>query len=64
MWTIVFVTQNHDAALKVKDALEKIGILTKIKPTDRNCEHKDCFEVLVPYAEVNEALDVIIDMEV
>lgn len=63
MWTVVYVTQNKKAALAIKAALEKLGMLVKIKPTDRSSADQNCFEVLVPYAEVSEALNVIIDMD-
>ena len=56
MWTEIFVTQEIDTAKKLYDELKKIGIMARIK------SGKESYKILVPYAEVNESLNLIIDL--
>ena len=61
MWTSVYMTQNIDTARAVRKRMEDSEILVmlrSIKLEDRAGE--DCFEILVPSAELKEALDIII----
>ena len=61
MWTSVYMTQNLDTAREMRKKMENSKILVmlrSIKLEDRAGE--DCFEILVPSAEVSEALDIII----
>lgn len=62
MWTTVYMTQDIAIAKAMREKIEdnKILVMLKtIKLEDRAGE--DCFEILVPSAELNEALDIIID---
>ena len=61
MWTTVYMTQNIDTAREMRKKMENCKILVmlrSIKLEDRAGE--DCFEILVPSAELKEALDIII----
>ncbi len=61
MWTSVYMTQNIDTARAMRRKMENSEILVmmrSIKIEDRVGE--DCFEILVPNAELKEALDIII----
>ena len=61
MWTSVYMTQNIETAKEVRLKIEAHSIsvmLHKIAGTDGNA---DCYELLVPFAELSEALDIIID---
>lgn len=61
MWTSVYMTQNIDTARAMRKRIENSDILVmmrSIKLEDRVGE--DCFELLIPGAEIKEALDIII----
>lgn len=61
MWTTVYMTQSLDTARAMRERIENnniIVMLRSIKPEDRAGE--DCFEILVPGAELKDALDIII----
>jgi len=63
MWTVVYMAQSKEMAFKLQQELEKQGILVKIKPIGKDANGEDnCFEILVPAAEVEEAHNVIIDI--
>lgn len=62
MWTTVYMTQDVGVAKAMREKIEdkKILVMLKtIKLDDRAGE--DCFEILVPSAELKDALDIIID---
>ena len=62
MWTCVYMTQNIESAKVLKKKIEGnkiIAMLRIIHPNDAAGD--DCFEILVPDAELKEALDIIID---
>ncbi|MFA6308709.1 MAG: hypothetical protein WC677_03045 [Clostridia bacterium] len=62
MWTVVYMAQNEEMVLVLKDLLANEGILVKIRPISKNVENNDnYFEILVPEAEVEEAHSVIIE---
>lgn len=62
MWTVVYMAQNEQIVLALKELLANEGILVKIKPISKNLENNDnYFEILVPEAEVEEAHSVIIE---
>ena len=61
MWTSIYMAQSFDKAKDLRSAIEKNGIivmLKQIKLEDRSGE--DCYEILVPGAEIEKALEVII----
>ncbi len=57
MWTEIFVTQDVTAAQKLNDELKKKRIMARLK------NGFESYRILVPYAEVNEALNLIIDLD-
>lgn len=62
MWTTVYMTQDIGIAKAMREKIEDSSILVMLKTIkleDRAGE--DCFEILVPSAELKEALDIIID---
>lgn len=62
MWTTVYMTQNIETARAVREKIEerKIAVMLRsIRQEDRPGE--DCFELLVPSTELNEALELIIE---
>ena len=61
MWTSVYLAQDKDKAQKLKNAIEKMNIIVmmrSIRMPDKAVD--DCYEILVPRAELEKALDVII----
>ncbi|MCK9478633.1 MAG: hypothetical protein M0R40_03915 [Firmicutes bacterium] len=63
MWTVVYMAQGKEMAEKVRQALEQQGVLVKLKPIGKESKDGDnCFEILVPAAEVEEAHNIIIDI--
>lgn len=61
MWTSVYMTQNIDTARAMREKMEDSEILVMIRSIkDEDSMGEDCFEILVPGAEVKEALDIII----
>lgn len=64
MWTVVYMAQGKDMASKIQSALEESGILVKLKLIGKDAKGDDnCYEILVPAAEVEEAHNIIIDLE-
>ena len=62
MWTSVYMTQSIDTAKAMREKIEDshiIVMMRTIKPEDNALE--SCYEILVPNAELKEALDIIID---
>jgi len=58
MWTVVYMAQNKEMADKLHAALSENGVLVKIKAIGDD----NCYEILVPAAEVEEAHNIIIDI--
>ncbi len=62
MWTVIYMAQNGSVAQKLKEVLEKEGILVKLRPINREVGKEETgFEVLVPESEVSEAHSIIIE---
>lgn len=62
MWTVVYIAQSKEIAVKLQDILTKEGLLVKIRPISKNSENDDnYYEVLVPESEVEEAHGIIIE---
>lgn len=62
MWTSVYMARSREKAEVLRNAIEErniIVMLRSIRVPDKAVE--DCYEILVPAAELEEALDVIID---
>lgn len=63
MWIVVYMAQSREIAESVQQLLEKNGLIVKIRSL--RCEEEsssDCFELLVPESEVQQALSLIIDV--
>jgi len=61
MWTSVYMTQNIETARDMRNKMEKCSIIVMLHPIiveDRAGE--EYYELLVPKAELSEALDIII----
>lgn len=62
MWTSVYMARSREKAEVLRNAIEEkniIVMLRSIRVPDKAVE--DCYEILVPAAELEEALDIIID---
>ena len=61
MWTSVYMSQNLETARVVRQKIEEDNILVMLRLIKvENGTGEDCFELLVPSAELSEALDIII----
>jgi len=58
MWTVVYIAPNKKDALRVQEVLTREGFLVKIKPIGLDTENST-FEVMVPEAEVEEAMEIL-----
>ncbi len=63
MWTVVFITCDTEAVSGLRDKLTEAGILVRVVTVLDNGEDDACFKVMVPFAELNAAQDIIIDYE-
>lgn len=63
MWTSVYMTRESEKARSICSELERNGIITMRK---RICGSENpadkCYEILVPFAELEQALSIIIDV--
>lgn len=59
MWTVVYIAKNNEHAQKLRSALHERNILVMLRAINKDASTG--FEVLVPGAEVDEALGIIID---
>lgn len=64
MWTTVFIAQDENTSSKICKIFDEAEILVKIKPFINEQTNKKCFEIFVPFSELNEALDLIIDVQI
>lgn len=62
MWTSVYMTQDIEKAKKLRVLLEKNSIIVMLRRIyDEDGLSQSCYELLVPAAELEEALCLIID---
>lgn len=62
MWTSVYMTQNIETARSVREKIEHKNIIVmmrSIRQEERPGE--DYFELLVPQAELDDALGIIVE---
>lgn len=58
------MAQGKEMATKIQQALEDEGVLVKVKLIGKDAKCNDnCYEILVPAAEVEQAHNIIIDIE-
>lgn len=66
MWTVVYIAQSKDIAERLRNALESANLLVMVRNAQNdkiNSQTGTCFEVLVPDAEIQQAHDIIIDLD-
>ncbi|MBO8141754.1 MAG: glutamate decarboxylase [Firmicutes bacterium] len=58
MWTVIYIARNLAAGQRVRQVLEREGLLVRMRPVGepRNAE---AVELLVPEAEAEEAHEVL-----
>ena len=61
MWTSVYMAQNREEAEKMRLRIEENGIIVMLKPINNDDSSEGCFELLVPKAELETALGIIIE---
>ena len=62
MWTTVYMSQNIDEARLMRTKLEAKQIITMLRSiAPGDIAGESCVEILVPGAELAQALDIIID---
>ena len=61
MWTSVFMTQNIDKAKIMRSKIENMNILVMLhRMNSVDSDGENCYELLVPDAELKDALEIII----
>lgn len=64
MWTVVYMAQNRQSALSLQQLLEENNLIVKMRSLiEDETSSADCYEILVPEAEVQQALSLIIDSD-
>ena len=64
MWTVVYMAQGREMAEEIRHVIQQLGVLVKLMSIGiENKENDNCFEILVPAAEIEEAHNIIIDIE-
>ena len=59
MWTVVYLAKNIELAQRLKGVLNEHNIIVMLRAANK--EQSSGYEILVPSAEVEEALGIIID---
>ncbi len=62
MWTVIHIVQNENDAIYIAQKLDEAGIISRIKSANKSLDDT-AYEVLVPAAEVQQALGIIIETE-
>ncbi len=62
MWTVIHIVQQENDAKYIAAQLENCGIISRIKHSNKAVGEAS-YEVLVPAAEVQQALSIIIESE-
>ena len=61
MWTTVYMSQDLSNARNMRQKIEEKSIIVMLHSIRTDDLHGiDCYELLVPNAELNEALEIII----
>jgi len=55
VWTVVYVASTRSLAERLRDILEKEGLLCMLRPVGSNDAEDHSVEILVPESEVDEA---------
>lgn len=59
MWTVVYITPSATEAEVIRDHLSREGVLVRLRRAGPEDGEGQSLEILVPEAEVNEALEVL-----
>lgn len=59
MWTVVYLAKNNELAQRLRKSLYECNIIVMLRAINK--EQTTGYEILVPSAEVEEALGIIID---
>jgi hypothetical protein len=63
MWTVVYIAQSRNIALSAQQLLESNGIISMLRFLCDGAKSSGCYELLVPEAEVQQGLSLIIDKD-
>ncbi len=61
MWTVIYIAKNNEMAQRLRSSLLGHDILVMLRAINK--EASTGCEILVPAAEVDEALSILIDEE-
>lgn len=59
MWTVVYIAPGEKEAEKIRELLVREGLLVKLHTVGTGDNENQAYEVLVPGAEVEEALELL-----
>lgn len=59
VWTVVYITQSHSIAERLRERLAQEGVLSKLRFSGEKDENARNFEILVPESEVDEASELL-----
>lgn len=59
MWTVIYIASDQENAARLKDMLEKNGILVRLRSLSRLSPGDKAVEILVPQSEAQEAFEII-----
>ncbi len=60
MWTVVYMAQDREFVQQLQTILEDGGLIVKVRPVCKDAGD-NCFEVLVPESEIEQAHEMIIE---
>lgn len=64
MWTVVYMAQSRETAELAQQLLENNNLIVKMRSVNSgDASSADCCELLVPEAEVQQALSLIVDAD-
>uniref|UniRef100_A0A7C2ECJ3 Glutamate decarboxylase n=1 Tax=Ammonifex degensii TaxID=42838 RepID=A0A7C2ECJ3_9THEO len=59
MWTVVYIAPNKKEAERIRDLFAREGLLVKLNEVVATADEDRAYEILVPEAEVEEALELL-----
>jgi hydroxypyruvate isomerase len=59
VWTVVYIAPSKAAAERVREALEKEGLLVTMRTLESDEDGRGSVEILVPEGEAEEAHEVL-----
>jgi len=61
VWTVIYMATDMGTAHEVEEAMQREGILVKLKQVMKSKRHGCCIEVQVPESEAQEAQQIILE---